>query len=200
MSANPNHPRFVEIPAHATFRAEEGAGFRVYIVSIPGKGETCIEVAWSAVAAFEECVVGRVLGQEKPADPEPRLLADGVWRRDAKPVPGAPRLEWVRLSDTWFESGPWTVAWSATLRDDDGGFARWEGWYLQGPRTPEFGAPLGVGDEAPLRAAEAWIHEHRRVPEAFPGERAAWRMLRRGRESAVNPVLPDVADPAGGDV
>lgn len=66
MTANPNHPREVKIPAHATFRAEEGAGFRVYIVSIPGKGDTCIEVAWSAVAAFEECVVGRVLGQPVP--------------------------------------------------------------------------------------------------------------------------------------
>lgn len=68
MTANPNHPRTLMIPATTTWRAEEGPGFRVYIASIPGKGETRIEVAWSGVERFEECVVGRVLGQPVPAE------------------------------------------------------------------------------------------------------------------------------------
>jgi hypothetical protein len=58
--------RHVPITASAEFRCEEGDGVRVYIARIPGAGETRIEVAWPAVAAFEECVVGRVLGQPVP--------------------------------------------------------------------------------------------------------------------------------------
>lgn len=67
MTANPMHPRTLEIPADTAFDSEDSAGFRTYIASIPGKGVTRIEVAWSAVQAFEECVIGRV----GPVPPRP---------------------------------------------------------------------------------------------------------------------------------
>lgn len=186
MTANPLHPRWVEIPGDASFRVEEGAGFRTYIASIPGRGETRIEIGWDAIPAFEDCVVGRVLGQV--SEPEPNLLADGV---SHLLPPRTPPMVWCKVSPTWFESGPWVLSEHGRMEFADGrvGLA---GWYLSG--RGEEGIALGAASEAPTRAAEAWIAAHPRRREAFPGERGARRMLRGSSVDPTDPAQDDVPE------
>ncbi|WTW93686.1 hypothetical protein OG216_09975 [Streptomycetaceae bacterium NBC_01309] len=164
--------RFVEIPADAVFRTEDSDLSRTYVASTPGLPDIRIKVARGAVPALEDCVVGRVGARPVQAWLPPRV----------------PHLAWVSRERGRYVSGRWALVLGPLAHA--GAF----GWFLTGPGTPEGGLPMGVWSAAPLRAAEAWIHEHRRIPEQFPGERAARWML---RESGVNPDLPDVADPAG---
>lgn len=103
----------------------------------------------------------------------------GSCARPAGPVwspPRVPHLEWMSRHPSRFESGPWVLAYRPVAED-----ALMHGWFLSGPAAPSAGLPMGVWSQAPLRAAEAWIHEHPvHDTDGSPGD------------------LFDPADPAGG--
>jgi hypothetical protein len=146
--------RFVEFPDGTSFRVEEGDGFRTYIGETPGLPPVRIQVAWGAVSALEDCVVGRV----------------GAAPAQEWVPPRVPSREWLSTVPGRHVSGPWAL--ELRLLSTGG-----RGWFLTGPAVPSGGLPMGVWSAAPLHAADVWIFEHRRVAEQFPGERNARRML-----------------------
>lgn len=95
------------------------------------------------IAAFLEAATGAVASAPGVAfEPAP------VWH-----APMTPHREWMSRRPDRFETGPWVLSRQSA---EDGV----SGWVLSGPGVPAGGLPMGVWSEAPLRAAEAWIHEH----------------------------------------